>query len=274
VTPIALFPRGELDVLLHCAALDRDEGGAPHGTAERILELLRARGALFAREIEASRLGLPVQVEDGLRELVARGRITCDGFAPLRRLIAGRRRGGRGRPLPGVRTPLHGVSAAEGRWSLLAPIGEAPDLESRAEATAERLLRRYGVVFRDVLAREWVPDGWRHVHRALRRLEARGLVRGGRFVSGFMGEQFAVPEAIPLLREARRREHGDNEMRVSASDPLNLAGILTPGPRVPAGHTRWLVYRGGLPVAVIERGRRTELAEGQGQWEGRAGGQR
>jgi ATP-dependent Lhr-like helicase len=261
VTPIALFPRAELDLMLHCAGLDGalDEAEL-RGPAARIVELLSQRGALFAREIEAARIALPVQIEEGLKELVARGRISCDGFAPLRRLLGTRHRSARRRPLRGARIALRGVSAAEGRWSLLSPLGELPDLETRTEATAERLLRRYGVVFRDVLAREWVPDGWRHVHRALRRLEARGLVRGGRFVSGFMGEQFALPEAIPLLRAERTREPRGEELRVSAADPLNLAGILTPGPRVPSGHTRWLVYRDGLPIAVIERGKRTELA--------------
>ena len=93
----------------------------------------------------------------------------------------------------------------------------------------------------------------------LNRLEARGLVRGGRFVSGFMGEQFALPQAIPLLRAERKNPSGGGEVRVSAADPLNLAGILTPGPRVPAGYTRWLIFERGLPVAAIERGRRREL---------------
>ena len=277
VTPIALFPRAELDLLLHCAALEaRDSGAALRGPAERILKLLEARGALFAREIEAAKPGLPVQIEEGLKELIARGRITCDGFAPLRRLLAGRPRSWRRHPPRGATRVLpRGVSSPEGRWSLLAPLGEEPDLETRAEATAERLLRRYGVVFRDVLAREWVPDGWRQVHRALRRLEARGLVRGGRFVSGFMGEQFALPEAIPALRAQRKRRSESREIRVSAADPVNLAGILTPGPRVPAGHTRWLVYRDGLPVAAIERGRRSELTPpSAGHSDASAGGQR
>jgi ATP-dependent Lhr-like helicase len=263
VTPIALFPRAELELLLHGAALEApDRDGLLRGPAEKILELLQARGALFAREIEAARPGLPVEIEAGLKELIARGRITCDGFAPLRRLLAGPARGAR-RPLRGRRVLPRGVGSAEGRWSLLQPLGEEPDIETRAEATADRLLRRYGVVFRDVLAREWVPDGWRHVHRALRRLEARGLVRGGRFVAGFIGEQFALPEAIPLLRAERKRGADRSELRVSAADPLNLAGILTPGPRLPAGHTRWLVYSGGLPVAAIERGRRTELVRAE-----------
>jgi ATP-dependent Lhr-like helicase len=115
------------------------------------------------------------------------------------------------------------------------------------------------VVFRDLLGREWVPEGWREVHRSLRTLEARGLVRGGRFVAGFAGEQFALPEAVPLLRKQRDRERNGQEIRVSAADPLNLAGVLTPGPRVPATHARWLVFRDGLPVSAIERGQRVEL---------------
>ena len=128
------------------------------------------------------------------------------------------------------------------------------------DATAWRLLHRYGVIFRDLLAREWLPDGWRSVHSALRRLEARGLVRGGRFVSGFTGEQFALPEAIPALRRVRSKPDEGEIVRVSAADPLNLVGILTPGPRVPAGHTRWVIFRDGLPIAVEDRDGRTELA--------------
>jgi ATP-dependent Lhr-like helicase len=256
-TPIALFPRSELDALVGPAAAARDDAplAAP---ARSVLELLRERGALFARELEARTRLLPVQVEEGLRELVARGLVTCDGFAPLRQLLVGSRPAGRRRPRPGRVTP-RGVPGPEGRWGLLEATRDSLDPEEQARLRAERLLRRYGVVFRDLLAREWLPEGWRAVHRALRRLEARGEIRGGRFVSGFVGEQFALPEAIPLLRRERSREASGLEIRISAADPLNLAGILTPGPRVAAGHTRALLLRDGLPVAVVEHGRRREL---------------
>jgi ATP-dependent Lhr-like helicase len=257
-TPIALFPRDELDeLLLHARAVAVPEPRL-RGEAEAVLAALRKRGALFTRELEAATGLLPVQVEDGLKELVAQGIVTCDGFAPLRRLLAGRnaarrraereRRLGRASPEPA------------GRWGLLEPLGEAPaSAEARAEAAAARLLRRYGVLFRDLLGREWLPEGWRPLHHALRRLEARGLVRGGRFVTGFTGEQFALPEAIPLLRRERSRERSGSELRISSSDPLNLSGILGTGPRIAARPGRWIVLRDGWPVAVEERGERVPI---------------
>jgi ATP-dependent Lhr-like helicase len=260
LTPIGVFPRAELDELLNVAGTPPARAHALRGPAERVLGVLRARGALFAREIEAATRLLPVELEEGLRELVAQGLVSCDGFAPLRRLLGGsqrrdsRRRPGRSRVLPG------GLPAPEGRWVELAALAPAPDGEERAEALAWRLLRRYGVVFRDLVAREWLPDGWRAVHAALRRLEARGLVRGGRFVTGFTGEQFALPDAIPRLRRARSRPDAGEIVRISAADPLNLVGVLTPGPRVPAGHTRWIVFRDGLPIAAEDRDGTTELA--------------
>ncbi len=151
------------------------------------------------------------------------------------------------------------MGAPEGRWGLLRPIGPAPDPDEMADQAAWRLLKRYGVVFRDALAREWLPGRWRAIHRALRRLEARGQVRGGRFVEGFAGEQFALPEAVTLLRRARNAGPSGQEIWISASDPLNLAGILTPGPRVPAAPDRRILLRDGIPVAVQEKGQRTEL---------------
>ncbi len=260
LTPLAVFPRAELDELLNAAS--SPEQPATHslrGPAEKVLALLRQRGALFAREIgDATRL-LPVELEEGLRELVAHGLVTCDGFAPLRRLLGpsprrdSRRRPGRTRVVPS------GTPVPEGRWVELRSVTPAPDADERAEALAWRLLRRYGVVFRDLVAREWLPEGWRAVHSALRRLEARGLVRGGRFVTGFTGEQFALPDAIPRLRRVRARPDSGEIVRVSAADPLNLVGVLTPGPRVPAGHTRWITFRDGLPIAFEDRDGRTEL---------------
>ncbi|MFI5316742.1 MAG: DEAD/DEAH box helicase [Myxococcota bacterium] len=258
LTPIGVFPRAELNELLHAGGARADVTGL-RGPAERVLGVLRARGALFAREIEAATRLLPVELEEGLRELVAQGLVSCDGFAPLRRLLGRsgrrdtRRRPGRTRVLPS------GLPVAEGRWVTLAPLGEPPEAEERAEALAWRLLHRYGVVFRDLVAREWLPDGWRAVHAGLRRLEARGLVRGGRFVTGFTGEQFALADAIPRLRRARSRPDSGEIVRVSAADPLNLVGILTPGARVPAGHTRWIVFRDGFPIASEGRDGRTSL---------------
>jgi ATP-dependent Lhr-like helicase len=258
-TPISLFPRAELDALVHASAAERASQAAAElsGAASRVLALLESRGALFARELASAPGMLPSQVEAGLRELVARGLVTCDGFAPLRRLLAVKvkRRGGRAHPVR--RGGLVG-HVPEGRWSRLVTHGEPPDMERRAELTAMRLLRRYGVVLRDLVAREWLPEPWREIHRALRRLEMRGEVRGGRFVSGFGGEQFALPGTVSALRRERDRAappagarpalHERQVVRMSASDPLNLAGILSPGPRVPSGRTRWLTYVDGVPL--------------------------
>ena len=121
------------------------------------------------------------------------------------------------------------------------------DIDELAEAWAEQLLFRYGVVFRDIMQRESMSIPWREVLRALRRMEARGTIRGGRFVAGFYGEQYARPEAIEMLRRARRADRSDDETHVSAVDPLNLAGILTPGAKITAVHTNVVLYKDGLP---------------------------
>jgi ATP-dependent Lhr-like helicase len=124
------------------------------------------------------------------------------------------------------------------------------DLDALAEAVAEQLLIRWGVVFRDVVARESLALPWREIVWALRRLEARGVIRGGRFVSGFTGEQFALPEALEALERVRRKPRSGERVRVCGSDPLNLVGILTPGPRVSALCTRAVVYVDGLPETL------------------------
>jgi ATP-dependent Lhr-like helicase len=127
------------------------------------------------------------------------------------------------------------------------PAGEV-DGEALAEALAEQLLARWGVVFRDLVARETLAVPWRDVLWAFRRLEARGTIRGGRFVTGFVGEQYALPEAVEGLRAMRRRERSGEIVRLAAVDPLNLVGILTPGPRVPAVRRNMVVYHDGVPV--------------------------
>jgi ATP-dependent Lhr-like helicase len=140
-----------------------------------------------------------------------------------------------------------------GRWSLLPALdGEASDLDGLAETWAEQLLSRYGVVFRDLAQRENLSLPWREVLRALRRLEARGLVRGGRFVASFLGEQYARPEAVDSLRRARRSERKGELVRLSAVDPLNLTGVILPGERVPSVHTKSVLLRDGLPVSAEE----------------------
>ena len=228
------------------------------GAARDVLECLRARGALFYRELVGATGRLRIEVEEGLWDLVSRGLVTADGFGSVRSLLTARERWAkhaarlpRGRRLR--RQAGDGIPV-EGRWSLLPHPErsehalEHPDVETLAEAVAEQLLARYGVVFRDLLAREALGLPWREVLWAFRRLEARGTVRGGRFVTGFVGEQYALPEAVELLRQTRRRERTGELVRVAAVDPLNLVGILTPGPRVPAQRGNRVVYRDGLPV--------------------------
>jgi ATP-dependent Lhr-like helicase len=228
-TPIALVPREQVDTWTALASTTpRPE---PLGTGQEVLDLLSSRGATFVQEI-ARGTRLPMaSVEEGLGALVATGRITCDSFGGLRWLIvpAWRRRGA-------------GVSS--GRWSLFDHGAQLPPAEA-AQFAARQLLRRTGVVFRKTLERERLPVPWRDVARACRSLEARGEIRGGRFVAGFDGEQYALPEAVTLLRDIRRRGErppGSGPVQVAACDPLNFQGILTPEPRVAA--------TAGLRVAV------------------------
>src|SRR6202007_1017538 len=177
---------------------------------------------------------LPGEIEDALWDGVARGLLTADGFRAVRSLFAqrslaqtalGRHRLRRGGQL---------ASRTAGRWSLLpAPMADC-DPDELAEAVAEQLAVRWGVVFRDLLARENIAVPWREVLWALRRMEARGTVRGGRFAGGFSGEQFAHPDAVEALRAVRKQPLSGETVRLCAADPLNLTGIVLPGPRVPA----------------------------------------
>jgi ATP-dependent Lhr-like helicase len=248
-TPVSLVSRRDLPWLLLGVRNSAAPVAPSRGAARDILDLLRAQGALFHEDIVRSSGRLPTDVERGLWELVARGLVIADGFQALRSLMGSARRRSFRKPRRArlFRTLAMGVPS--GRWALLpSPDGEALAGDELAEAWAEQLLSRYGVVFRDVVQREGLALPWREVLRALRRLEARGLVRGGRFVAGFFGEQYARPEAVDALRRVRRAEKVGELVRLSAVDPLNLVGILTPGPRVPAVHTNAVVYRDGLPL--------------------------
>jgi ATP-dependent Lhr-like helicase len=245
-TPIAFAARDDLPWLLAAARGDAQPTLPGEGAAHDVLECLRARGALFLRELVAATRRLPIEVEEGLWDLVSRGLVAADGFASVRMLFAARGTG----TSAGPRARRRGVGrrAAEGRWSLVPPPETGDDTEALAEALAEQLLARWGVVFRDLLARESFALPWREVLWALRRMEARGTARGGRFVTGFVGEQYALPGAVEALRQTRRRERTGETVRVSAVDPLNLVGVVLPGPRVPALRTRSVRYRDGLPL--------------------------
>src|SRR6202050_1113399 len=225
--------------------------------AQRAAGHLPRHGASFFDEITAGTGLLPSQAEEALAELVALGLVNSDSFAGLRALLvpADRRRsamGGRRRR----RVALYGMDAA-GRWSRTAAGSGTQRVaeEEAVEHIVRTLLRRWGVVFWRLLAREadWLPP-WRDLLMCCRRLEARGEIRGGRFVEGVSGEQYAAPDAIPLLREARRKPHEGHYLSLSGADPLNLVGILTPGVRLPSLSGNRLLYRDGVPVGVLAGG--------------------
>ena len=197
------------------------------------------------------------QVEEALAELVALGLVTSDSFGGLRALLvpsSERRTGGRRH-----RRAAAATMDDAGRWALVRraqpSAAKAGGDAVAVEHVAQVLLRRYGVVFWRLLEREaaWLPP-WRDLLRVYRRLESRGDIRGGRFVAGFTGEQFALPDAIGKLREVRRQEAADDWIAVSGADPLNLAGILTPGPRLAALAGNRLLYRAGVPIAMLAGG--------------------
>jgi ATP-dependent Lhr-like helicase len=249
-TPLALAVREDLPWLLAAARGGQRPLLPGPGAARDVLEALAARGALFQAELVAETGRLPVEVEQGLWDLVARGLVAADGFGAVRALLAARERPSprRVHPRRGLRRGARGRLAGGGRWALLPETDPSAEREALAEAVAEQLVARWGVVFRDLLARETLALPWRDLQWALRRLEARGTLRGGRFVTGFTGEQYALPGAVEALRSTRRLERRGEVVRLSAVDPLNLVGILTPGPRVPAVRTQHVVYRDGLPV--------------------------
>jgi len=272
-TPLSLVLRDDLPWLLQAHRRAETEpkapvhsGGAP-ATAEmpfaspaplanQILALLESRGALFHAELVSLLGARPVEVEAALWDLVSRGRVGADGFQAVRSLLGARE--GRSKTRAGTRArrglrrglAAGAMAGAEGRWSRVPAREATEDMDGLAEAIAEQLLIRWGIVFRDVVTRENLALPWREIVWALRRLEARGSIRGGRFVSGFTGEQFALPEALEALNRIRRKPRSGERIRVCASDPLNLVGILTPGARVPAVRTREVVYVDGLPVEL------------------------
>jgi ATP-dependent Lhr-like helicase len=242
VAPITFFVRDEADWMVpHKPMFDIEEEGGLSPAAKDILQFLKERGASFFADIVRGTRKLKAEVEIALWELVAAGIITADGFDNLRALIDPKRRAGQGSGR--TSRPRHST----GRWSLLFP-GEREDRTPAIEATCWMLLKRYGVVFREVLTRESILPRWREVLLALRRLEDRGEVRGGRFVSGFLGEQFALPAAVESLRSTRTLAPTGETITISAADPLNLVGILVPGERVPANSNRFVTFCDGVAL--------------------------
>jgi ATP-dependent helicase Lhr and Lhr-like helicase len=273
-TPITLLVRRHAG--LWVALADSADGAAPSPRAQQVVDFIKQNGALFFDEIMIGAGLLRSQLEEVLAELVAFGLVSSDSFAGLRALLvpsserrpiaSGRRR---------RRTVSFGMEDA-GRWAL-GPTGThrpqpagAGANDAAVEHVARTLLNRYGVVFWRLLEREapWLPP-WRDLLRVYRRLEGRGDIRGGRFVSGFSGEQFALPEAIGALRETRRRKDTAALISISGADPLNLVGILTPGPRLPALTANRLLYRDGVPIAMLASGdvRFLEELEPAAEWE-------
>ena len=256
-TPIALLARRQALLWTSLSSKGEDIRPSPH--AQTVADFIRQHGASFFDEIfEGSGL-LRIQVEEALAELVALGQVNSDSFGGLRALLvpSSERKSPAGRRRRAVKFGMED----SGRWALTRRGQALPQMEAQTvEHVARTLLARYGVVFWRLLAREaeWLPP-WRDLLRVYRRLEGRGEIRGGRFVAGFSGEQFALPEAIGALREMRRQEPTGAFVSVSGADPLNLVGILTPGPKLPALTGNRLLYRDGLPIGLLAGGEVTFL---------------
>ena len=246
--PVTMAVREDVPWLLDAV----DEETTLTGASADVYDYLEANGASFLPDIVQGSKRLPSEVDEALWLLVAAGRVTADGFGALRGLVSGvakrvqRRsrfaRRGRGQV---------SLGRTSSRWSLLRTAATEHG-EDVTEARAAQLLRRYGVVMRELLAREPMAPSWWQLVRVYRRAEARGEVRGGRFIAGLVGEQFALPEAVDALRAVHRREPSAEIVRLAATDPLNLVGILTPGQRVPAVPGNEILYRNGVPVVSGE----------------------
>ena len=247
-TPVTLTIRDDLPWLLRAARGEQHPAEPGPGSTADVIEALRNRGALFPPDLATLTGRLPSEIEEALWDGVARGLVTADGFRAVRSLFARRA----AQNAPGRHRLRRGSQLSArtaGRWSLLPEPPDDCDPDDLAEAVAEQLAARWGVVFRDLLARENLAVPWREVLWALRRMEARGTISGGRFVAGFSGEQFAHPDAVGMLREIRKRPLTGETIVLSAADPLNLAGIVLPGPRIPALGTNSVSYTDGAATA-------------------------
>ncbi|HXY34133.1 MAG TPA: DEAD/DEAH box helicase, partial [Planctomycetaceae bacterium] len=261
LAPISIYLRPDLEWLAATRppAVAAEQLSSP---AQQVLELLAAQGAMFAADVARLTQMLPSQIEDVLGELVTRGLLTADGFGGLRQLVGNRsnsaRPHARHHRRPGLTRKRVGGGA--GRWSLWrppAPVAEStnrrdPGREHVVEQWAWQLLRRWGVVFRDLLVREPGAPRWYELLQVYRRLEARGEIRGGRFVAGVAGEQFGTADTVGQLRALRDKEAAKQLIIVSGADPLNLVGIVTDHQRVPSFASNRVAYVDGLPIAALK----------------------
>jgi ATP-dependent Lhr-like helicase len=238
-TPVALYLREHADAWQPPGVADESVAAVLSVSARRVLAALRARGASFFTDLIDCAIDAH-DLRDAIGALVACGLVASDGFSGLRALVWAAR---------GRRPVVDRRANFAGRWHAAAP-ASAPGSDRAVETRAWTLLRRYGIVFRRVLTRETNVAPWLDLARVYRRLEARGEIRGGRFVTGMSGEQFALPDAVERLREIRRSPADGRAITVSAADPLNLAGIITPGERVRAVGRHRLAYRDGIPLAL------------------------
>jgi ATP-dependent Lhr-like helicase len=260
-TPITLMLRDHVSWLLPLEeeSLETASGSSLGGNARAALEAFLGHGALFPAQLGSLLQLMPSQIEDALGELAAAGLVTSDGYPALRRLIGGKTRnnssaGWRSR-FP--RSPVAGFSPSHpsSRWTLLrSKLASAVGADERTEHWCRLLLRRYGVMFRDLLANESAAPSWQALVRTYRRLEARGEIRGGRFVASVAGEQYALPEVIPMLRAALD-DSDEKPLVLPATDSLNFTGRLSSGPRVPAQPGHFIViFKGELkanePAAI------------------------
>ena len=250
VAPITFFVRDEAEwmALPSVKSAHRDAEQEVRGLgpgAREVLKFLHARGASFFADIVRGTGKLKAEIETALWELVAAGLVTADGFDNLRALIDPKRRAGQGSGKSN--RPRHSA----GRWSLLYP-PHGEDSGRAIESVCRVLLERYGVVFRELLVRESMLPRWRDLLISFRRLEDRGEIRGGRFISGFIGEQFALPVAVESLRAMKSIPPTGEIVTISAADPLNLAGIVVPGERVPAISGKYLSFKDGVLVETPE----------------------
>nr|MBA3570896.1 ATP-dependent DNA helicase [Pyrinomonadaceae bacterium] len=282
-TPIALLRRKDFSVWNSVFPRPVVEEMTFSTVTQEVYDYLKARGASFFSDIVEGTKLLRGQVEESLADLVASGLVVSDSFTGLRALLTPSHRKTQAAARRRRREAVYEMSSA-GRWSILQRNNEIADVSSertvsepRAVATgsnmgsapapevvekvARILLKRYGVVFKRLLEREGLTLPWRVLLRIYHRLEARGEIRGGRFVAGISGEQFALPEAVGMVRAIRRAPANDNMLSVSAADPLNLVGIITPGARITAHTSNRILYRDGVPVAMLESGETKFLVE-------------